>query len=236
MSVEIPVRDVLFVIPALNEERNIGSVVRELREVIPGAEVLVVDDGSADGTARAAEAAGARVLRLPFNLGIGAAIQTGIVHAHEAGYRWVIRMDGDGQHDPRDVARFFESVQQRETDLLIGSRFLERGGYRSSWARRIAIGFLNRLIGLLTGYRVTDATSGFQMFSARAVARLRRFYPDDYPEPEAIIMLYKWGMTVAEVPVTMKRRPAGASSITFLKSGYYMIKVTMAILLDMVRY
>jgi hypothetical protein len=121
-------------------------------------------------------------------------------------------------------------------DLVIGSRFLEKSGYQSSLARRAAIGFLNRLIGVLTGFRVTDATSGFQMFSARAIARLQRFYPDDYPEPEAIILLHKWGMTVAEVPVTMKRRPAGASSITFLKSIYYMIKVTMAILLDMVRY
>ena len=236
MSAEIPVRGVLFIIPALNEERNIGGVVRELREVVPGAHVVVIDDGSTDGTARAAAEAGARVLRMPFNVGIGTAIQTGIAHAHEAGYRWVLRMDGDGQHDPRDVARFFDLVREREADLVIGSRFLEKGGYQSSLARRAAIGFLNRVIRLCSGFRITDATSGFQMFSARAMARLQRFYPDDYPEPEAIILLYKWGMTVAEVSVNMKRRPAGASSITFLKSIYYMIKVTMAILLDMVRY
>lgn len=227
---------VLFMIPAFNEERNIGEVVGALRAEMPGATILVVDDGSRDSTSQAARGAGAVVVRLPFNLGIGVTVQTGIIYALEHGFGYMLRLDGDGQHDPQDIRHFFDFLREREVDLLIGSRFIRGEGFRSSLPRRLAIGFLNRMIGLLTGFRVTDATSGYRVYSRRAMEKFRWFYPDDYPEPESIIMLHNWKMQVAEVPVTMKARPTGSSSITFLRSIYYMIKVTMAILLDRIRY
>ncbi|HOB52428.1 MAG TPA: glycosyltransferase family 2 protein [Acidobacteriota bacterium] len=229
-------RDVLFLIPAYNEEGNLGTVLAELHREFPTATLLVIDDGSIDRTAAVARAHGAIIVTLPFNMGIGAAIQTGIAYALAEGFHWVLRLDGDGQHDPGDIHRFFDHLRRQPADLLIGSRFLSRAGFQSSRLRRLAIGFLCRLIRMLTGFRVTDATSGFHLYSRRAMQRLCRFYPDDYPEPEVIIMLYKWKMCVDEVPVTMRERSAGMSSITFLRSGYYMIKVTLAILIDMIRY
>ncbi|MBP7865673.1 MAG: glycosyltransferase family 2 protein [Acidobacteria bacterium] len=232
----VPPETVLFVIPALNEEENLPGVIAGLRREIPGARVLVVDDGSADETARVSREAGADVIRLPFNLGIGSAVQTGFCRALELGFEWVVRLDADGQHRPEDVHRFLERLGDRPVDLLIGSRFCSAEGFRTSWFRRVGIRFFNGIIAFLSGFRITDATSGFTAFSRRAMARLSRFFPDDYPEPESIIMLYKWGMTVDEVPVTMKPRKGGTSSITYLRSLYYMVKVTLAVLLDMARY
>jgi hypothetical protein len=236
MKLLTDVRDVLFLIPAYNEEHSLGPVLEDLEAEFPAATVLVIDDGSSDRTAAVARDHGAVVVALPYNMGIGSAIQTGIAYALGAGFRWVLRLDGDGQHDPKDIHRYLEYLRRRPVDMLIGSRFLVREGFQSSLLRRMAIGFLNRLIHALTGYRVTDATSGFQLYSHRAMERLCRFYPDDYPEPEVIIMMYKWNMCLDEVPVTMRQRAAGVSSITFLRSGYYMVKVTLAILLDMIRY
>jgi len=236
MTLDFDLERVLFVIPAYNEENNLREVVTRLLEIIPEARVLVVDDGSVDGTYRTARKSGAMVARLPFNLGIGVAVQTGIIFAWDHGFDWVIRLDGDGQHDPSDVARFLEYVRTHDVDLLIGSRFMEKSGYQLSLLRRMAISFFNRLISLLTGFHITDATSGFQAYSRSAMEKLRRLFPDDYPEPETIIMLYKWGLKVDEIPVVMKQRPEGASSITTIRSVYYMVKVTMAILLDMIRY
>jgi glycosyltransferase involved in cell wall biosynthesis len=236
MTAAIPPDHVLVVIPAYNEGKNIGGVVRSVKERWPGLQVLVVDDGSTDDTYRIAREHGAVVARLPFNLGIGVAVQTGIKYAREHDFRWMIRLDGDGQHNSADIAIFLEFLGEHEADLLIGSRFLKKEGFRSSLLRRVAITFFNHLISALTGFRITDATSGFRVYSRRAMDKLCKFYPDDYPEPETIIMLYKWGMQVREVPVTMLRRPEGVSSITAVRSLYYVIKVTMAILLDMIRY
>lgn len=236
MRDSIDLDSICFVIPAYNEERNIRGVVEAIRSAYSDVRIVVVDDGSADATAKTALEAGATALRLPFNLGIGAAVQTGILFALERDAQWIIRLDGDGQHDPADIRQFLDRISDAPADLLIGSRFIGAGGFRSSLVRRMAINFLNRFISLLTGFRITDATSGFRAYSRQAMEKLCRFYPDDYPEPESIIMLYKWGMSVAEVPVTMKKRPEGTSSITAIRSVYYMVKVTMAILLDLVRY
>jgi len=236
MNAGIAPDQVLVVIPAYNEERNIGRVVRDVRSRWPGMRLLVVDDGSTDDTHRVARENGAVVARLPFNLGIGVAVQTGIKYAREHDLQWLIRLDGDGQHNAADIATFLGFLAGQDADLLIGSRFLKKDGYRSSLLRRVAITFFNHLISTLTGFRITDATSGFRVYSRRAMDKLCKFYPDDYPEPETIIMLYKWGMQVKEVPVTMLQRPEGVSSITAVRSLYYMVKVTMAILLDMIRY
>lgn len=232
--------DLLVMMPALNEAASVGKVIAGIRQELPGVSVLVVDDGSSDDTVPVARAAGAAVLSLPFNLGIGVAVQAGILYALEHGYQWLLRLDGDGQHDPRDIHRFWpppaRQPDQPAPGLVIGSRFLEKSGFQSTRFRRAGIGFLNLIIRLLTGFRVTDATSGFQLYSRPAMENFRQFYPDDYPEPEAIIMIHKWGLSVTEVPVDMKPRPAGTSSINFFRSVYYMIKVTMAIILDKIRY
>ena len=236
VSPSVSLDKVLFVLPALNEEKNIPAVLKNVYGEYPGAHVLVVDDGSRDGTSEAAVRAGADVARLPFNLGIGAAVQTGFCRAIERGYDWVIRLDADGQHDTRDIGRFLQRMSEDPVDLLIGSRFLASEGFKSSRVRRAGIRYFNGFIAFLSGFRITDATSGFTAFSRRAMLKLSLFFPDDYPEPESIIMLYKWGMTVAEIPVSMQPRHQGASSITYMKSLYYMIKVTLAVLLDLARY
>lgn len=226
----------LVVIPALNEAANIGSVVRAALSAAPGIRVLVVDDGSSDDTAALARQSGARVLRLPFNLGIGAAVQAGFLFAIENGYEWAIRLDSDGQHNPADIPRFLEMMAENPSDLLVGSRFLEPFGFRSSVCRRMGISFFNRIISFLTGFRVSDTTSGYLAFSSSAMRRLALFMPDDYPEPETIVMMYKWKLTVGEIPVVMEARKAGVSSIRYLWTLYYMVKVTLAVMLDMVRY
>ena len=236
MSRPVVASGVLFVIPAYNEAANIGQVVRDLGAVVPGADVLVVDDGSRDDTTERAMAAGARVVRLPFNLGIGAAVQTGLIDAYRRGYEWALRMDGDGQHDPGDVQRFLAAMAGDKADLIIGSRFLRPGGDRTTLPRRVAIRFFNAMLSALTGFRITDATSGFVAVNRRAMSRLRHLFPDDYPEPECIVLMHRWGFQVAELPVTMRPRPAGRSSITATHSLYYMVKVTLAILLALIRY
>ncbi len=224
------------IVPAYNEAARIGSVVEELRAQSIPLDVVVVDDGSEDGTARAARAAGARVLVLPFNLGIGGAVQTGLRFALRRGYAAAVRVDGDGQHEARCVAEVLAPVITGKADLGVGSRFLdEEAAYRSSVVRRMGIRFFARLISLLTGAGVTDPTSGFTAFSSRAIRLFARSFPVDFPEPEAILMARRHGLRVEEVPVRMRPRPCGVSSIRYLRTLYYMIKVTCALLLHIIK-
>lgn len=229
-------QDVLFVIPAYNEESNLPRVISGIHAMHPGASVLVVDDGSRDRTSAVAAEAGAHVVRHPFNMGIGATVQTGILYALEQGAQWVVRLDADGQHTPGDIQAFLQCIHTGGADLIVGSRFLLRAGYRVPLIRRAGIAYLSGLLSLLSGFRVTDATSGFQAFSRNAMEKLSRFFPDDYPEPELIILCKKWKLHFEEVPVTMNQRESGVSSITFGRSLYYMVKVTLAILLDTIRF
>jgi glycosyltransferase involved in cell wall biosynthesis len=224
------------IVPALNEEASIGRVVDELRAFDPGLDVVVVDDGSLDGTGRVAAARGARVLRLPFNLGIGGAVQTGFRFAFENGYDIAVRVDGDGQHDPSQLARVLEPVLRGEADIVVGSRFAGGpGGYRSSRPRRIGIRLLAWIVSRIVDQRVTDTTSGFQALNREGIALFARDYPHDYPEVEATVMVFRHRLRLLEVPVEMRERGGGRSSITALRSVYYMVKVLLAIFVGLFR-
>jgi glycosyltransferase involved in cell wall biosynthesis len=223
------------IVPAFNEERNVGRVLDELRSLDPGLDVVVVSDGSTDRTADVAAARGAHVIRLPFNLGIGGAVQTGFRFAWEEGYDLAVRLDGDGQHDPGELGVLVAPVVAGEADLAIGSRFVAGGGYRSSAARRIGIRILARVVSLIAGQRLTDTTSGFQACNRRAIAVYAADLPHDYPEVEGMVMAIKHRIRVVEVPVTMREREHGRSSIGALASIYYMVKILLALFVDLFR-
>jgi glycosyltransferase involved in cell wall biosynthesis len=229
---------VIAVLPAFHEEEAIGAVVAEIRALHPDFDVLVVDDASGDDTAAAAAAAGAAVVRLPYNLGIGGAVQTGFKAALEGGYDVVVRLDGDGQHDPGQVERLLAPVLRDEADVVTGSRFVDRDaadGYRPPLARRIGITWFAWLVSALTRRRVTDTTSGFQALNRRALEVFADDYPSDYPEVEASLLIARCKLRSREVQVSMREREHGRSSITFVRSVYYMLKVTLALLVAMAR-
>jgi glycosyltransferase involved in cell wall biosynthesis len=225
----------IAVVPAFNEEGNIGRLLAELAALDPDLAVVVVSDGSTDRTAEVAAAAGAHVVSLPFNLGIGAAVQTGFRYAWEGGYELAVRLDGDGQHDPAQLRAVVAPVVAGEADLAIGSRFLERGGYRSSAARRFGIRVLARVVSWIAHERLTDTTSGFQALNRRTIRLFAADLPRDYPEVEGLVMAIRHRLRVKEVPVTMREREHGRSSIGSLASIYYMIKVLLAIFVDLFR-
>lgn len=230
------VRRVLAVVPAYNEERAIGAIVDEIRAFDPSFDVVVVDDGSADATSRVAAAHGAAVVTLPYNLGIGGAVQTGFKYALEHGYELAVRLDGDGQHDPAELPKLLAPVERGDADIVTGSRFADGSPtHRPPLARRIGIMWFARLVSLLTRQRVTDTTSGFQALNERGIALFAGEYPSDYPEVEATVLVYKHRLRLEEVPVRMREREHGESSITFIRSVYYMLKVTLALLVAMLR-
>jgi glycosyltransferase involved in cell wall biosynthesis len=223
------------IVPAHNEAESIAAVVREIRGFDRAVEVVVVDDGSVDRTALRAAEAGARVVQLPFNLGIGGAVQTGFRYAHEHGFELAVRLDGDGQHDPSQLPRLLAPVLAGEADIAVGSRFAGEGDWRPTFARGVGIRLFARMVSLLVGQRVTDTTSGFQACNRRAIALFAADYPHDYPEVEATVMVHRHRLRLVEVPVTMRERAAGASSITALRSIYYAVKVTLALFVGLFR-
>jgi glycosyltransferase involved in cell wall biosynthesis len=223
------------IVPALNEERSVPRVIAELRAFDPGLEVVVVSDGSTDRTVEVAEELGAHALRLPFNLGIGGAVQTGFRYAFENGFDIAVRVDGDGQHDASQLDRVLAPVLAGEADIAIGSRFAGAGGYRSSRPRRAGIRILAWTVSLLVGQRVTDTTSGFQAVNRSGIELFARDYPHDYPEVEATVMVFRHELRLVEVPVTMREREHGRSSITALHSIYYMVKVLLALAIGIFR-
>jgi glycosyltransferase involved in cell wall biosynthesis len=227
---------VIAVVPARDEADAIGPVVAGVLALDGRFDVVVVDDGSTDATAAVAAEHGAAVVRLPFNLGIGGAVQTGFQYALAHGYTLAVRLDGDGQHDPAELPQLLEPVERGEADIVTGSRFAgENDGYRPPLARRAGIVWFARLVSLLTRQRVTDTTSGFQALNRKGIALFAGDYPSDYPEVEATLLVLKHRLRLAEVPVRMRERTHGTSSITFLRSVYYMLKVTLALFVAMFR-
>lgn len=227
---------VVAIVPAFNECGSVGKVVDEIRAARPGIDVVVVDDASTDDTAVVAESRGAIVLRLPFNVGIGGAVQTGFRYALAEGYDRAIRLDGDGQHDAAEIPRLFVPLERGEADLVIGSRFVEGGGsYRPPFARRLGIRVFARLVSVLGGQRVTDTTSGFLALDRVGIELFAREYPHDYPEVEATLVALRSGLRLSQVQVEMRDREAGSSSITFVRSLYYIVKVLLALLVASLR-
>ncbi len=227
----------LVVIPAFNEAGTIGKVIAGIRATDPRLPVLVVDDGSADDTAAVARHAGARVVRLPFNLGYGSALQTGYKYALREGYDGVVQLDGDGQHEPADIPPLLGVLERGDADVVIGSRFLGEATYRPGGARRIGMRVFRLFAFVLTGVRFTDVTSGFQALDRRA---LRFFaaerYPADYPDADVLVMLTRAGFRVAEAPVRMYAKPDARSMHAGLRPVYYIFKMLLSMLLTVLRH
>jgi glycosyltransferase involved in cell wall biosynthesis len=226
---------ILVILPALNEGTSIGQVIARMRPYVGQADICVVNDGSTDDTATQAAAAGALVLHMPYNVGIGASVQAGFQFADRLGYDVVIRNDGDGQHAPECIPGLLTELKRNEADFIIGSRYLEDRGYVGSVMRRFGSLILANLISTIIHQPVTDPTSGFLVCNRRAIQLCAQNYPHDYPEPESIVLLHRAGLRLKEVPVTMLPRGGGRSSITALRSGYYMLKVILAILIGLLR-
>ena len=223
----------VFLVPAWNERASLPSVIADLRAHFAAADILVINDGSTDGTDAVAARLGVAVLNLPFNLGVGAAIQAGMMHAADAGYDVAVQFDGDGQHIADQVQRLLDGLQS--ADVVIGSRFMGQHEYRAPLLRAFGIGIFRFVNSLVLRRRFTDNTSGFRAYNRRAIRFLAHDYPHDYPEPESVITLCRHGFTVTEVPVTMRLRQEGKSSITLLRATYYMAKVVVAILIGAMR-
>jgi glycosyltransferase involved in cell wall biosynthesis len=223
------------IVPAYNEEEAVARVIDELHAFDSGLEVVVVDDGSVDRTAEVARERGAHVVQLPFNLGIGGAVQTGFRYAWEQGFDVAVRVDGDGQHDPSELAAVLAPVLADEADIAVGSRFIDGDGYRSSRSRRVGIRLLAWIVSALTRQRITDPTSGFQATNRLGIRLFAADYPHDYPEAEATVMVFKHRLRLREVPVAMRARESGHSSITAVHSIYYMVKVVLAIFVSLFR-
>lgn len=226
---------VLVIVPAFNEEKSLPGVVSDLRKHAPHTHVIVVDDGSHDSTARLAEEFGVPVLRLPFNLGIGGAMQAGYLYACEKGYDVAVQFDGDGQHLAEEIEKLLVPIQSGNADIVVGSRFLEKRGYRSPIFRRIGIWVFSSVLSRILGMRVTDTTSGFRAVNREVIKYFCGVYPDDYPEVESLVLLHKSGFRIMETPIHMRERVVGKSSITPIRSVYYMIKVLLAVFIDLLK-
>jgi glycosyltransferase involved in cell wall biosynthesis len=223
------------VVPAYNEAGAIARVIDEIRAFDPGIDVVVIDDASTDETATVAAERGAIVLHLPFNVGIGGTVQTGFRYALEEGYDAAVRLDGDGQHDASELGKLLAPLERGDADLVVGSRFVEGGAYRPPFARRLGIRLFARLVSILGGQRVTDTTSGFIALDRVGIELFAAEYPHDYPEVEATLVALRSGLRLAQVQVDMRERETGSSSITFLGSLYYIVKVTLALLVASLR-
>ena len=221
----------LIIIPAFNEAESIEKVINNLIERYPHYDYLIINDGSTDATKRICACNHYQVLHLPINMGIGGAVQTGYRYAGDNDYEIAVQIDGDGQHDVSFLGSIIEMIQSGQADVVIGSRFVEKEGFQSSQMRRLGIGFLSVLGWLLTGVRVRDITSGYRAVNRKFIQIFAEDYPTDYPEPEAMVIAAVYGGKIRECPVIMRERESGESSITPRKSIYYMVKVTLAMLI-----
>ena len=220
----------LIIIPAYNESANIEKVINNIVQNYPQYDYVIINDGSTDKTEKVCVNAGYQVLNLPINMGIGGAVQTGYRYAKKNNYDAAVQIDGDGQHDVAFLEDMLKLLETGEADVVIGSRFVQKEGFQSSQIRRVGIRFLSILARILTGVQVRDITSGYRVVNRRFIEIYANDYPADYPEPEAMIIAAVHGGVIKEYPVVMRERENGTSSITFKKSVYYMIKVTLAML------
>ena len=227
------------IIPAYNEEASITAVVRDIRAVAASAglhiDAVVVNDCSTDNTASIIDKLDCIPLHLPINLGIGGAVQTGFQYAFEKGYDYAVQVDGDGQHPAEELPKLFDAIRGKQFDIVIGSRFIAKEGFQSTVLRRTGITYFRWLNRLFTGLDISDSTSGLRMINRKALQIVSENYPDEYPEPEAIVLYSKHGLKVGEVAVTMRERQGGVSSIGTFSALYYMWKVTIAILFTFIR-
>jgi len=229
------IMNLLIIIPAFNEAESIPGVISDLKANLSIADILVVDDGSMDATARIASELGVNVLKLPFNVGIGGAMQAGYLYAQRRGYDIAVQFDGDGQHLAQEVKKLLQPVVDGNADIALGSRFLGLGDYKPSFSRKVGIKVFSTILSCILGTPVTDTTSGFRAVNRRVIEFYSHTYPDDYPEVEALVLLHKAGMRIAEVPVHMRDRASGQSSITAVRSVYYMVKVLLAVFIDLLK-
>lgn len=225
----------LIIIPAYNEECNIEKTVMSIERNARDFDYVVINDCSTDKTKQICEDRGFNVVNLPINLGIGGAVQTGYRYALKEGYDVAVQVDGDGQHDPEFLEEMADYLEKNDLDMVIGSRFIERKGFQSSKMRRVGIRFFSGLIKVLTGQMITDPTSGLRMAGRNVIEIFANDYPRDYPEPESVVAILRRGMKVGEIPVIMREREGGVSSISMNKSVYYMVKVTLAMLIERIR-
>lgn len=229
------VKHLLVVVPAFNEEASLAGLLAEIRSALPGTPVLVVSDGSTDRTTAVARASGVRVLDLPHNLGVGGAVQAGFQFAIRNGYGAVLRMDGDGQHPPAEAMKLVRRMAETGADLVVGSRFGTTRECVSSRFRYAGIRSLALFLSVICRARVTDPTSGFWLVSRPLLDYFARYYPADYPEPEALALLRRQGYAFAEAPVLFRERQGGTSSIGSWDALYYVVKVGLALLVDRAR-
>lgn len=222
---------ILIIVPAYNEEESIVTTISKIRQSCPDFDYVIINDGSSDKTLDICKNNNFNVVTLPINLGIGGAVQTGYIYAKENHYDIAVQIDADGQHNPADLPKLVQPIIDGEADMTIGSRFITHEGFQSSIARRLGIKLLSGLINLKTSHRIYDVTSGFRAVNSSIIDNFSKHYPTDYPEPETITSTILSGKKVLEIPTNMEERQAGKSSIRPLHSVYYIIKVSLAILL-----
>jgi len=226
---------VLVIIPAYNEAASIAEVIGDIHTHYPSADVLVVDDGSSDNTGEIALKNGAELLRMPFNLGIGSTVQTGFKFAQKEGYDIAVQVDGDGQHDAGHLPALLAPIIADESDLVMGSRYLTKTDYVGSTSRRTGTAIFSKILSLMLGQKVTDATSGFRALNRKLINLFADDYPRDYPEVEALLLAHVARLRIKEIPVDMRQRSGGRSSINYFRSIYYMVKVFLALLVGVSR-
>jgi glycosyltransferase involved in cell wall biosynthesis len=225
----------IAIIPAYNESASIVNTIKDIKENAPGFDYVVINDRSTDNTYKVCIDNGINVLNLPLNLGIGGAVQTGYWYALENGYDIAVQFDGDGQHDAKYLETMAQYLVENECDMVIGSRFITKEGFQSSSARRMGIKYFALLIKILTGKKITDPTSGFRMANRKIIELFSNVYPKDYPEPETVVAILDKKYKVKELPVVMRAREEGVSSISMKKSIYYMVKVSLAMAIERIR-